>query len=141
MLCKNFNHLPTVEKTRLQARLYLVEEKMMFVGFRKSSHLSLGRGDIQKALQELVFIAAILQLEENHLVVRQACRLDPRDHRILHPRVDGQVLNLWEVLQAALLLQVGRAEEANLQVDRLGASCPLQVQGEAVFITEVRQGK
>ena len=110
-------------------------------GSWKCTHLTFSRRNIKKALQELVLIAAILQLEEDQLEVRQAGWLDPGDDCVLNPGAHCQILNLWKVLQAPLLLQVCRAKKSNLQVDWLCASCPLQVQGEAVLLTEVRQGK
>ena len=91
------------------------------------THLSICWRNIEKTFQEFVFVAAILQFEENELVGGQADRLDPGDDCILHPGAHCQILNLWKLLQAALLLQVGRAEESNLQVNWLGARRPLQV--------------
>ena len=111
------------------------------ITLKKCTHLSFCRRNIEKALEEFVLVAAVLQLEENQLEGGQAGGLDPRDDRILHPGGHCQVLNLWKVLQAPLLLQVGRAKKANLQVDWLCASRALQVQGETVLLAEVRQGK
>ena len=110
-------------------------------GSLKVTHLSFCRRNIEKALEEFVLVAAVLQLEENQLEGGHAGGLDPGDDRILHPGAHCQVLHLWKVLQAPLLLQVGWAQKANIQVDWLGAGRPLQVQGETVLLAEVGQGK